>query len=442
MKVLRVYIVIFALILLDITLINNETRAVCHTRIGINFVNAFPIVGVMLFYERRKTKTRYSWVTIVYFLSFWCAFILDAASCGTVDYEPYDDSETSFNSSADLLDEPIQSDESILARLLRPKPKDKDPGVQYSMLPPEQNLKQSARIFYVILVLTGLVRLLSKLQIYEDLSFLIKMIQTTLNKLIPFATLFFGLIIGFQFAMTAMNTPLTDVADNNDYANIDITAFEKFIYVFRMALGDFQVAGFKREQQGVLILTWIVWIILVCINSIIFLNFLIAVVSDVFAQVMQTRTEECYQKRAEILSELFDVFGTLSDENAKDKPSKDISILVTRQCAYSDHDNWGGLVAEIKHLLAESEKGFKTSTEKVEITLSQQNEKMSKSIDEKLTVQLKGITNQISYLSKTVESLYKDVQKAKDIITVGQPAALPGLPVKSKLQEKLNMQKA
>jgi len=128
--------------------------------------------------------------------------------------------------------------------------------------------------------------LLGKLQIYEDLSFLIKMIQTTLIKLIPFATLFFSLIIGFMFAMTALNTPLADVEDNNDYANIDLPAFQKFIYMFRIALGDFQVSGYKREQPGTLITTWIVWFIFVIINSIIFLNFLIAVVSDVFAQVM------------------------------------------------------------------------------------------------------------------------------------------------------------
>jgi len=128
--------------------------------------------------------------------------------------------------------------------------------------------------------------LLGKLQIYEDLSFLIKMIQTTLIKLIPFATLFFSLIIGFMFAMTALNTPLADVEDNNDYANIDLPAFQKFIYMFRIALGDFQVSGFKLEQPASLITTWIVWFIFVIINSIIFLNFLIAVVSDVFAQVM------------------------------------------------------------------------------------------------------------------------------------------------------------
>ena len=47
------------------------------------------------------------------------------------------------------------------------------------------------------------------------------MIQTTLIKLIPFAALFFGLIIGFMFAFNALNTPLTDVEDNDDYANSD-----------------------------------------------------------------------------------------------------------------------------------------------------------------------------------------------------------------------------
>jgi hypothetical protein len=159
--------------------------------------------------------------------------------------------------------------------------------------------------------MAGMGRLLGRLQIYEELSFMIKMIQTTLVKLIPFAVLFLGFLLMFMFSMNALNVPLTDVENNNDYANIDFAPLEIFIYVFRIALGDFQVGGFKRMQHETIIATWLLWVFLVCLNTIIFLNFLIAVVSDVFAHVMETRTEECYQKRALILAELIDVFGSL-----------------------------------------------------------------------------------------------------------------------------------
>ena len=62
-------------------------------------------------------------------------------------------------------------------------------------------------------------------------------------------------------------------------------------------------------QTSTLYTAWIFWIVLVIINSVIFLNFLIAVISDVYAQVMQTRMEEVFQKKAEILVDLDEVFG-------------------------------------------------------------------------------------------------------------------------------------
>ena len=41
-----------------------------------------------------------------------------------------------------------------------------------------------------------------------------------------------------------------------------------------------------------LVALWIAWVLLVITNMLIFLNFLIAVISDVYAQIMETRTEE------------------------------------------------------------------------------------------------------------------------------------------------------
>lgn len=88
--------------------------------------------------------------------------------------------------------------------------------------------------------------------------------------------------------------PLADTANSNDYSNIDYAPFELFLYVYRIALGDFQVSGLKRMQTATLITAWLIWFAIVVINSIIFLNFLIAVVSDVFAQVIEKRSEENY----------------------------------------------------------------------------------------------------------------------------------------------------
>ena len=58
---------------------------------------------------------------------------------------------------------------------------------------------------------------------------------------------------------------------------------------------------FKYLEGPQLWTVWIMWLILVVINAMIFLNFLIAVISELYAQVQETRIEECYQKRAQLL---------------------------------------------------------------------------------------------------------------------------------------------
>jgi hypothetical protein len=48
---------------------------------------------------------------------------------------------------------------------------------------------------------------------------------------------------------------------------------------------------------------WVTWFIGSFANAIIFLNFLIAFISEIYTEVMATQTEEEYQKRAELLAD-------------------------------------------------------------------------------------------------------------------------------------------
>lgn len=170
------------------------------------------------------------------------------------------------------------------------------------------------------------------------------MMQKVVVELIPFAVLFVSLLIVSTFAMHALATPLTDVDSANDYNGLDVPAVGEFLFVLRTALGDFQVGGFKRMQKATIFVNWVYWLILVVINCIIFLNFLIAVIGDVYNQVMDTRTEEVFQKKAEILTEFHEVFENNSKNN--------FSLLITRQKVQSDTEKWSGMINEIKSLLA------------------------------------------------------------------------------------------
>ena len=69
---------------------------------------------------------------------------------------------------------------------------------------------------------------------------------------------------------------------------------------------------------------WAIWLLTVFGNTIIFLNFLIAVITDVYEQIMSTRTEEIFLKKAELLLEINEIVG---DRAMADNVS---SIYITR----------------------------------------------------------------------------------------------------------------
>jgi hypothetical protein len=70
------------------------------------------------------------------------------------------------------------------------------------------------------------------------------------------------------------------------------------IWVFRTSMGDFDISTFQEMNSSLLIALWIAWVALIILNMLVFLNFLIAVVTDVYNQIMATRTEEQFQKMA------------------------------------------------------------------------------------------------------------------------------------------------
>ena len=83
---------------------------------------------------------------------------------------------------------------------------------------------------------------------------------------------------------------------------------------------------------------------MIAANTIIFLNFLIAVISDVYEQVMETRTEEIFQKKAQLLVDIEQVLGDTRLES-----NKVVHILISRSGEISSSDSqWCGFLAEVK----------------------------------------------------------------------------------------------
>jgi len=158
------------------------------------------------------------------------------------------------------------------------------------------------RILVCVLLLTGFVKILSLNRINDNISFITRMIIKVTIAIVPFLTLFISLIIVFAFIMYALGLSFTSMGDENPYRSIGFLGY--WFFLFRTSTGDFDVDQFGELPLASQLTLWFFWCLLVMINTIVFLNFLIAVIGDVYVEVMETRTEEIFKRKAQLLVEI------------------------------------------------------------------------------------------------------------------------------------------
>ena len=105
------------------------------------------------------------------------------------------------------------------------------------------------------------------------------MLFTVGKELVPFMILFISFIIVFSFVMMTLQLQLND-DDRNPYEGIGFGGY--VLFIFRTSLGDFEISNFQDLPEASRYAIWIFWMAVCAANTIIFLNFLIAVISDVY----------------------------------------------------------------------------------------------------------------------------------------------------------------
>ena len=200
------------------------------------------------------------------------------------------------------------------------------------------------RILYAFLCLLCFLKLLDSMRPINSISFIVRMLISVVYALIPFLSLFLLLILVFVFAQKALGLTFEVDEDGNDTAYTSgIGGLAYFFFILRTSLGDFDVDSYSELPIASQLTIWAMWMLTVGLNTIVFLNFLIAVISDVFEQIMSTRTEQIFLKKAELLLEINEIVG---DWAMKDNIS---SILITRGPKEIKHsDDWNGFFQEIK----------------------------------------------------------------------------------------------
>ena len=139
---------------------------------------------------------------------------------------------------------------------------------------------ERVRIFYSCLVIFSFIKLLDNLRIFNNISFIVKMLGRVISELVPFLGLFVSFILLFSLVVNALEARLEDI-DDTPYDGLTREA-SMAIFIFRTSLGDFDVDPFTNMPYASRVFMWCFWLVIVFANTIIFLNFLIAVISDVY----------------------------------------------------------------------------------------------------------------------------------------------------------------
>ena len=172
---------------------------------------------------------------------------------------------------------------------------------------------QIIRIMYVVLIVTTFLRFLNLSRVFNRFSFIIQMIFNVIYEIKHFMSLFLLFTVTFAVCVNILGIELDPALINNKegLTHDTITAdksenpyyglliiMQVPMYVLNTSLGTFNCDPFRLLPPVSRVTMWLLWVVIVFINTIVFMNFLIAVISDVYAQTMQTRTEEVFQKKA------------------------------------------------------------------------------------------------------------------------------------------------
>ncbi|CDW74969.1 UNKNOWN [Stylonychia lemnae] len=136
------------------------------------------------------------------------------------------------------------------------------------------------------------------LRIYDGFSFLVQMMAGVFKDLKYF--LLFFIIFILQFGMIFL--VLFKAQQIDEYNGVNKLAY--FLMAFRISSGDFQLDDYHSQTDGLVIFTWIIWLIAVLTLNVVFMNFIIAVISESYERVMQKLVAESFRVKANMIKSM------------------------------------------------------------------------------------------------------------------------------------------
>jgi hypothetical protein len=121
------------------------------------------------------------------------------------------------------------------------------------------------------------------------------------------------------------------------------------VIVLRQSIGDYDTSSIVEGTKDFQILAWLLWLLILIIGNIVFMNFIIAVVSESYEKCMEQKIKLIYSAKFEMIEECEDLMPEWIFTKRNWFPPF-IIIRGAQGCgAGGDNpDEWQGFIKQIK----------------------------------------------------------------------------------------------
>ena len=181
-------------------------------------------------------------------------------------------------------------------------------------------MSEWSQIFMLMVTLLMLIKTFFFLRIFKELSFLVTMIKQVMIDLKVFMLFFFILLLMFAIGLSVLDygnyeynadPSIREVVNLVSYSGQEYIHVNKFlanfISVYRISLGDFDFGASTVMPPFTNGLFWCLWLLVVTITCIVFLNFIIAEVSASYQKVKDNVDVNVIQERGTLINESEDM---------------------------------------------------------------------------------------------------------------------------------------
>ena len=162
------------------------------------------------------------------------------------------------------------------------------------------------KVVMILVILIALLKTFFFMRIVMSFSYIVTMIINVVYDLRVFLLFFSILIVMFSAIFDVIGK-----SNSEEYVNIG-SFFGNVMTTLRLSLGDFEFTVLTDETMGENQhwLYWIIWVFMVIFSALIFLNFIIAEVSNSYNNVKVNIDALIYKERAALIEEVEDILSS------------------------------------------------------------------------------------------------------------------------------------